>query len=639
MGWAIAVFASCDGLRADVRAEARVDAPTSDHLNEPSVVTSPVVTSPSVTSPMEFDSARPKTEPRVSYTLHARLHPKPIGFDILGRGTIHLTNSTPLPLADLPIHLYMNAFREGSLARRSSFHQGRAAQQPGSEGSVELERCVDTRSGATITPVFDLEDSDRTTALLRLPEALSPGEALELDVQWKVHLPRIAQRTGYERDFVFAGQWFPKLAKLEPDGSWVQFPFHPQAEFYANFGDYDVTIEAPSFARIGASGELVEQSHQQDGETRRYRATDVHDFAWTAWSGFEEFHADVAGIRVHLLFPEHSRHLRELTLRTLHRALPWMVPWLGPFPSRTLTVVHPPLFAEGAGGMEYPGLITTGGSTWASVVSHEVERVVLHELAHQWFQGALASNEYAWPFLDEGLTSYVENRAMAALFDSPWDKFLIGVSQLSEHTYSRLYAKDVPIATAGSAFPSFNHLAALAYDRTAQLLETFRRVHGDEFDGVFREYVRRFRGQHPTPDDFLAVVGTTLGQAAQTTLHAGLTNRGHVNYRIAELQSRQKPTGGYENRVVAIREGALSFPVTIEVRDVLGGVRRETWDGSQEVNTFEFESVAAVDSVCVDPDGHVAIEDTRLDNCRRNQTPTFPRYWGLLLGWLQMMLT
>lgn len=577
-------------------------------------------------------------EPRVSYTLHAQLNDKPVGFDIFGRGTIHLKNSTPRPLTELPVHLYMNAFREGSVARKSPFYQGRAAQLLGSEGSITLERCVDNRSGTTLTPVFDLDDSDRTTAVLPLPAALLPGEELHLDIQWKVHLPRIAQRTGYERDFVFAGQWFPKLAKLEPDGRWVQFPFHPQAEFYANFGDYDVTVDTPSSFRIGASGELL---GQQPGETlsRRYRAKDVHDFAWTAWAGFEESHEDIAGVRIHLLFPEGSRRLRELTLLTLRRALPWMVSWLGPFPSSTLTVVHPPLFAEGAGGMEYPGLITTGGSTWASLVSHDVQRVILHELAHQWFQGTLANNEYAWPFLDEGLTSYVEDRAMTALFDSPWDKFLIGVSELAQHTYSRLYGRDVPIASAGPAFPSFNHLAALAYDRTALLLETFRRVYGAAFDTSLREYVGRFRGKHPTPDDFLDAVGAKLGEAAQTALHVGLTHRGHVNYRITELQSRQKPTGGYENRVVAIREGGLSFPVTIEMREVGGVVRRETWDNTQKVNILEFESPGPMASACIDPDGHIAIEHTRLDNCHRTQTPAFPRYWGLLLGWLQMMVS
>lgn len=612
----LVTFAWCDGARAEL-----------DGATHPA---------PRV----DYESARPEhaPEPRVSYSLHAQLHQKPVGFDILGRGTIHLTNSTPVALTELPVHLYMNAFRESSLARKSPFYRGRAAQLPGAEGAVELERCVDTRTGATLTPVFDLGDSDRTTAVFRLPTALLPGEELTLDIQWTVHLPRIAQRTGYERDFVFAGQWFPKLAKLEPDGRWVQFPFHPQAEFYANFGDYEVTIDTPSTLRVGASGELVEQHH---GETHssRYRAKDVHDFAWTAWAGFEESREEVAGIRVHLLFPDGSRRLRELTLLTLRRALPWMIGWLGPFPSRTLTVVHPPLFAQGAGGMEYPSLITTGGSTWASFVSHDIQRVILHELAHQWFQGALANNEYAWPFLDEGLTSYVEDRAMVELFDSPQDEFLIGVSQLSRHTYSRLYGKDVPIASSGPAFPSFNHLAALAYDRTALLLETFRRVYGGRFDASLREYVRRHRGKHPTPDDFLAVVGSALGQAAQTTLHAGLTDRGYVNYRVAELQSRQQPTGGYENRVVAVREGALNFPVAIEVRDALGRVRRETWDDAREVYVFEFESDAAMGSACIDPDGQVAIEDTRLDNCQRAQAPTFPRYWGLVLGWLQMMLS
>ena len=81
-----------------------------------------------------------------------------------------------------------------------------------------------------------------------------------------------------------------------------------------------------------------------------------------------------------------------------------------------LTVVHPPVFAPGASGMEYPTLITTGFPWYAGHVSTLVERVTLHELGHQWFYGLVATDEHASPFLDEGLTTYAEWKAMEALF-------------------------------------------------------------------------------------------------------------------------------------------------------------------------------------------------------------------------------
>jgi hypothetical protein len=321
-------------------------------------------------------------------------------------------------------------------------------------------------------------------------------------------------------------------------------------------------------------------------------------------------------------------------------ALPWIAEWLGPYPHPTLTVVHPPGFAEGAGGMEYPGLITTGGSVWAGYTSHDIQRVVIHELAHQWFHGLVASNEHAWPFLDEGLTTYVEDRAMTALFTSRWDIFFNFLAQTEQRALAQQYGEDVSIAMSGAEFPTFDHLAALAYDRAALLLETFRHTHGAGFDQAFREYAHRFRHAHPTPEDFIDTIAETLGDTAEQTLRSALFERGHVNYRVSDLESRLAPDGGgYVNRVVLARQGNLVFPTYVEIREVFRPVRQIAWDTSKPVEVLEFNSQTLVDYVCVDPTAAVAIEETRADNCARRQRPALPRYWAVVLGWLQFFLT
>lgn len=580
------------------------------------------------------------TEPRISYALHARLRALPSsGFEIDGAGTVHIENRSPKPLLEIPLHLYMNAFRDGSLARRSPFYDGRASVLSGSVGSIELVRCADERNGAVLLPSPPENDSDRTTATLHLTAPIEPGAGATLSIQWLVRLPRLSQRTGYERDFVFAGQWFPKVAKLGRDGTWTQFAFHPQAEFYSNFGDYDVTLEVPSAWEVGATGEIVDQL---PNGAARYRARHVHDFAWTAWPGFARHTEEIAGVRVTVLMAPDQPRSRRLTLETLRAALPWLEAWLGQYPLPGLTVVHPPSFAAAAGGMEYPGLITTGGTDWEALMSHDLERVVLHELGHQWFYGVLANDEHAWPFLDEGLTTYVEDRAVSELFGSSWDGLLRKDAEREQRALARHHGQDVSIATAGPDFPSFAHLAALAYDRAALLLETFHRAHGEPFDRAFRTYARRFRYAHPTPSDFLATLGEALGPQAQELMRIGLFERGSVNYRIAEFQSQRLPgETGYQNRAVVIRHGELAFPTEVEFRERSsdgGAVRREWWDNTTSTKVFEFTSNAPLESVCIDPEARVAIEDSRADNCERLNPPRVPRYWSLLLGLLQWFM-
>lgn len=586
-------------------------------------------------------SAPSPREPRISYTLQARLRRlASAGFEIDGIGTVSIENRTPVPLSEIPLHLYMNAFREGSLARRSPFYDGRANVMPGSVGSIELLSFTDERNGAVLVPSSPEHDTDRTTATLRLTTPIQPGAGATLNVSWLVRLPRLSQRTGYERDFVFAGQWFPKLAKLERDGSWIQFPFHPQAEFYANFGDYDVTLEVPPGWQVGAPGEAEETPN---GGVR-YRARNVHDFAWTAWPGFARHVEEVAGAQVTLLIDPAQTRSREVTLDTLRIALPWLETWLGKYPLPTLTVVHPPPFAASAGGMEYPGLITTGGTDWETRTSHDVERVVLHELGHQWFYGVVANDEHTWPFLDEGLTTYVEDRAVAELFRSPWDNILRINAEFEQRAFSRYHGRDARIASRGPDFPSFAHLASLAYDRAALLLETFHRTQGEPFDVAFRTYARRFRFLHPTPDDFLATLGEHLGPDAQQLMRLGLFERGWVNYRVAEVQSqRLSGTNSYQHRAVVVRQGDLAFPAEVEFRHRStspGGstARRERWDAATATHVFKFTSDAPLESVCIDPDARVAIEDSRADNCERLDPPTLPRYMTLVLSALQWLM-
>lgn len=589
-------------------------------------------------------------EPRVSYTLLAELRPAPgRGFEIHGQGTVTLRNDTPRPLTELPWHLYINAFREGSLASRSPFLEGRAARAPGTHGSIEVERLVDRRSGAPLTLATPSADTDATTASAQLPTPVGAGETASFEFTWLVHLPEISQRTGYAGNFVFAGQWFPKLAKLEPDGTWTQFPFHPQAEFYANFGDYDVTLEVPNDVVVGASGSLASGEIPSEAPRKepspaptkriRYVARDVHDFAWVAWPDFVTDRLVVEGVQVTLLTPPGHEHNRALTISAVERGLPWLNEWLGPYPLTTLTIVHPPETASGAGGMEYPGLITTGGAREAGYLSTDIEEVVLHELAHQWFYGVVANNEYAWPFLDEGLTTYVETRAADALAQTAFEVWLRQWEALEQRSYAIQYGQDVAIATSGAEFPSYSHLAALAYDRAALLFESCSRSYGAPFDDALRRYVREFRQRHPTPTDLLATVTAVAGPAAAETLRVGLFERGHVNVIASALESRRAPDGhGYVNRVLLTRHGNLALPTTVALNEPGRAPVIQTWDAREATKVLEYSSEQPLDAVCVDPTHQLAIEETRADNCVRAQPASTPRYWSMVLGWLQTLL-
>src|SRR5207247_4654037 len=90
--------------------------------------------------------------------------------------------------------------------------------------------------------------------------------------------------------------------------------------------------------------------------------------------------------------------------------------WFGAYPYKTLTIVDPPEDGLGAGGMEYPtfitGLAPKLNLRWPLDRVRLVEDVTLHEFGHQYWYGMVGSNEFEESWLDEGINTDSEYRAM-----------------------------------------------------------------------------------------------------------------------------------------------------------------------------------------------------------------------------------
>jgi hypothetical protein len=578
-----------------------------------------------------------------SYTLTAKLDAA--RHSVHGKGHITFLNASRAPLRELYFHLYLNAFKnEKSLYLRSPFGSGRSGARGSDWGYVDLKRLVARELGGVDllpgrrrgTP----DPDDETDIAVALPRAIEPGERVTLELEFESKLPNIVERTGYAGDFHFVAQWFPKLAKLEPDGTFAHFPFDSQAEFYADFGDYDVTLDVPDGYVVGATGREVTTKKSGGRSMHRFVAEAVHDFAWTAYPGFQERRARVGGVDVRLMFPEEHAHNAALSLESIEHSLPLFSRLYGAYPYPTLTVVHPPETAANAGGMEYPTLITTGGPWFAGWTgARSTEAVTVHELAHQWFYGLIASNEARYPFLDEGLTSYAENRALDAAYGpgSLFSGFGLEISVTEgSRAFAALRGEDAALASPAAEFPGFGSLAALVYSRGATLLETFARVYGrEQFERALALYAERFRFGHPTPEDLERAVGETLGQGAADNLRRALHERGRVDYVLRGVESaKERSAAGlfddegqratrlaeplepqrYRGKVVVFRHGDLAFPVEVELVDSAGVRTRHQWNGQGAFGVIDYRGTAPLAHAYVDPDRRVLLDDDLLNN-------------------------
>ncbi len=612
----------------------------------------------------------PLTQPErvASYTLHAKLDAAQ--HRVSARGTIELLNVSSAPLSELYLHLYMNAFKnDESVFLRSPFGAGRSGQHGSKWGYVDVKRLYWRELQSELWPSRSArspgDPQDETDVRVPLLAPLEPGRALTLDVEFEVQLPEIVERTGYMGDYHFVAQWFPKLARLMPDGSFAHFAFHAQSEFAANFGDYDVTLDVPAGHVVGASGACEPAAAAAGRNAWRCRASGVHDFAWTSWPGFQERRGRIGSVDVRVLTPPGHARSAELQLELVRFGLRHFGERFGPYPYPTLTVVHPPQAAANSGGMEYPTLITTGGPWYAPWTgARALEAVTMHELAHQWFYGLCASDEHRFPFLDEGLTSYAEHSALSQLLGTGSAYQGLGLKVQSEalaRTIAAARGADEPIAQGAADFFSFRSLGAIVYSRTATLLSTLERVYGQEpFSLALGDYARAARFRHPEPSDLLAAVRGRLGEAAARNLERALFERASVDYLVRDVQNapadpragvfdegsgrrtvpRQevRPARRYAGRAVVLRHGELELPVEIELGFESGKTERRRWDGQGTRYVVDYEGPEKLVRVRVDPERRVLLDDDLGNNALATAPQGTPRVLERLLYVSQLLL-
>ncbi len=571
-----------------------------------------------------------------------------------GEQEVRWVNRSSRPVDELYFHLYLNAFKNSrTFFLRSRLGEGRGGEFPASWGDLTLTRLTVRRPDEPAATAIDLRPSleahspgdpdDQTDLRAALPVACPPGGELIVESSFDARLPSLVERTGFAGSFHMVGQWFPKIARLRDDGTWSHFAFGRLSEFDADFGDYDVTLDVPAPFTIGATGERRDESVANGRRRERYTQEGVHDFAWTTWDHFVEQRRDVSGVSVRALYPAGHEPAMGRQLDALARALPCFARRLGPYPYRTLTVVQPPTGAGEAGGMEYPTLITTGG-LWHGTPGVRVgEALAVHEFGHQYFFGLFASDEHRWPFLDEGLNTYVEGQCLREAYGTGSFASLPGFDLDAEATGRWLALSaghDQAIAHDADAYATASHYARLAYYRTSSLIATLRGAFGaPAVDRALSRFARAGRFRHPEPGDLVAAFAAS-DPAMGAALEEGLLRRGWIDVAAVSLHAEaasspggrfdRDPTtiatsdpvpGRYVGTAIVARRGTLRVPVEVALRFEDGSERRERWDGQGEWVRYDVEGPSELISVEADPD-HVLALDEDWSNNGRQRTPT-----------------
>jgi hypothetical protein len=602
-----------------------------------------------------------------------------------GQQTLVWRNQSRDRISELQFHLYLNAFKDSrsTFMKESRGTSRGIAMAQGGWGWIEIDEMwvrggEELKSKIEFISPDDGNPDDQTVIRIPLNRPVLPGQSLVIDLQFTAKLPRVFARTGYYDKFFMVAQWFPKIGVYEPAGmryatrgGWNCHQFHATTEFYADYGVYDVDMTLPKEYVVGASGLLKRVTTNDNGtKTLSYRAEDVHDFAWTAFPDFVVVEDTWNHVNIRLLLPPGRTQHQKRYLASTKVALEYFDRLLGKYPYTTLTVVDPPNGAGGAGGMEYPTLIT-GGSSWGLPEGlRAIELVTIHEFGHQYFYGLIGTNEFEEAWMDEGFNSYYEVRIMDEVYGKKRSVvdllgFRIGDLEFSRSSYAGMEnPKIAPVFSNAWEFKAGGY-GALTYYKTAVFMTTLERLIGrDVMDEIMRTYVERWRFKHPCARDFQAIVdevvrrhhGSKFGPTLDSFFVQVLYGTDVCDYEVTSLSNRlvsrksEGPTNSpdtrgdrepqYEARVMVSRLGELTMPVDVLIGFDSGREVRERWEGRERWKEFIFNGADQVVWAKVDPDEVLVLDVNMLNNSKTTKplrTPVW-KYATKFLFWVQNIL-
>jgi hypothetical protein len=592
----------------------------------------------------------------VDYRIQVKLDPEKK--TLAGRETVGWLNDSSVPVSELQFHLYLNAFqnnRSTFMKEGGGIHRGFKIDEKNwgyiKVKEFRLQEGEDLTSRMEFIQPDDGNADDQTVMRVPLPAPVLPQERIGLEVEFEAKLPRVFARSGFFGDFYMVGQWFPKLG-VNQEGVWNCHQYHENSEFFADYGVFEVEITVPKGYVVGATGERTKERTNEDGTvTYVHYQEDVHDFAWTACPDFvesrERFSLADPPVDTEMILLVHRQHLnqRPRFLDSLKKGLEFYSRSYGPYPYKTVTLVDPPIKALGAGGMEYPTLFTTSATWFMPKGLRMPEMVTIHEFGHGYWYGIVGSNEFEEAWLDEGINSYSEMKAMDRYYGADRSMVELGPIKLSDGDYQRLevipiFAWD-PVVRKSWEFVSGGSYSSNVYAKAALTLKTLENYLGEDIMArIMRTYYERWKFRHPTTADFIAVAEEVSGRDLGWFFDQFLLTPGSLDYAISSVRSPEvmEPEGYFEgklrtpqsgkkgrdkdqkkiyrNEVVVQRKGDFIFPQEILVTFAGGEEVREAWDGRDRWKRFVYERPFKIKSARLDPEMKILLDVNLFNNSK-----------------------
>ena len=507
---------------------------------------------------------------RVSYDINATLDTQQHSLSSVERLTYY--NNSPFPLDTLYLYLHANAYKD------TNTYYVREAAKLGDERFVNTEPA--DRGFITIKSMifngYPLQfDVDETILRIPLEKPLVSGDSITMQIDYTLKIPKEFPRLGYWPGHYKMVEWYPKMCVFD-DGGWHLDPNHPLDGSYGEFGAYDVTIDLPGDYVVAGTGTQVEPAEKEfidrliatgtkldqgERKTIRFRAENVHDFAWVCDSNFmvKEYKANNTKILVFHNQQDEKSWANAGTYAV--DAVSRYNEWFSRYPHAYLNIIH----SHGDIGTTYPQMvILTSGE---DQMTRLFESSLANEICLQWFNGIVGTNGIDEAWFGKGFATYAVIRYMEDKYGE--DNSLIKtrfLPPLSLRYFHRFYyyliqtnQLEKPVST-----PPFEyHDIPISYDNSIHskpglFFSNLETICGREiFDAVLHEYFQNSTFKHSKVDDYIGICERQSSKNLKQLFDSFLNTTDYCDWTVKKVTA---------NTVTVANNGGLRIPVDVHIR-------------------------------------------------------------------------
>ncbi len=576
--------------------------------------------------------------------------------EIIGSEILTYTNNSPDKLGFLWLNVDQNLFRADSRGNAvipvSGSRNGADGQVFDGGHKIKSVKLLTTVKGVTSEKELPFEIYD-TRMQIMLPQAVSAnGGSVKLKIDFSFISPIFGsdrmgiQDTKNGKIFEVA-QWYPRMCVYDDLRGWNTLPYLGAGEFYLEYGDFDLTITAPSSHIVVCSGELLNPKEVYTAEQQKRwaaaaqsdktvvirSADEVTDpssrpsgkstLTWrftmknsrdVAWASSASFIIDAARINL----PDGKKSLAISAYpkesdgdKAWGRSTEYTKACIENYSKRWFQFPYPAAtnVAGIVGGMEYPGIVfcdykSKGEGLW---------EVTDHEFGHCWFPMIVGSNERLFAWMDEGFNTFINSISAKDFNNGEYKSFEMGMDFMGR----MISAPGLePIMTAPDGLKERN-LGTLAYFKPSMGLIILReQILGKErFDRAFRTYVERWAFKHPAPDDFFRTMENVAGEDLNWFWRGWFMNNWKLDQGVTGVKYvKNDPKKG---AIISLEnKEKMAMPVVMDLKLASGKTKRitlpvEIWQRNTNWS-FKADTDEEIVKVTLDPDD--AFPDTNNSN-------------------------